>query len=98
MPKASANRITIDPDVMAGRPVIAGPRMPVELVLAKLAADPDLDELFLDYPGLTVDDEGGAGRRHPSTIWDFSYVKRRTPVIRLPPAIRKAVPVLRANE
>jgi uncharacterized protein (DUF433 family) len=27
----------------------------VELVLAKLAANPSLDELFLDYPELTVD-------------------------------------------
>ena len=47
--------ITIDPQVMVGKPVIKGTRMPVELVLAKLAANPSLDELFLDYPELTVD-------------------------------------------
>ena len=40
---------------MVGKAVIKGTRMPVELVLAKLAANPDLDELFLDYPELTVD-------------------------------------------
>lgn len=51
-----AERITIDPAVMVGKPVIKGTRMPVELVLAKLAANPDLDEFFLDYPELTVDD------------------------------------------
>ena len=51
-----AKRITIDPDVMVGKPVIEGTRMPVELVLAKLAANPDLDAFFLDYPELTVDD------------------------------------------
>ena len=47
--------ITVDPNVMVGKPVIKGTRMPVELVLAKLAANPDLDEFFLDDPELTVD-------------------------------------------
>ena len=56
MTKEIADRITTDPKVMVGKPVIAGTRMPVELVLAKLAANPDLDEFFLDYPELTVDD------------------------------------------
>lgn len=51
-----ADRITVDPDVMVGKPVITGTRLPVELILAKLAANPDLDELFLDYPELTLDD------------------------------------------
>jgi uncharacterized protein (DUF433 family) len=41
---------------MGGKPVITGTRMPVELVLAKLAANPDLEEFFLDYPELTVED------------------------------------------
>ena len=51
-----AERITVDRDVMVGKPVIRGTRIPVELVLAKLAANPDLEEFFLDYPELTVDD------------------------------------------
>ena len=50
-----AEGISVDPKVMVGKPVINGTRMPVELVLAKLAADPHLDELFLDYPELTLD-------------------------------------------
>ena len=49
-------RITIDPAIMVGKPVITGTRMPVERVLAKLAADPNLDEFFLDYPELTLED------------------------------------------
>jgi uncharacterized protein (DUF433 family) len=56
MPKEIANRITIDPDVMAGKPVVKGTRIPVELVLDQLAFDPHLDELFAAYPHLTVDD------------------------------------------
>jgi uncharacterized protein (DUF433 family) len=56
MVKKSETRITIDPETMVGKPVIEGTRMPVELVLAKLAANPDLDDFFLDYPELTLDD------------------------------------------
>jgi uncharacterized protein (DUF433 family) len=55
MAKEIAEGITVDPKVMVGKPVIKGTRMPVELVLAKLAANPDLGEFFLDYPELTVD-------------------------------------------
>ena len=56
MAKEISERITIDSHIMVGKPVIKGTRMPVALVLAKLAANPDLDEFFLDYPELTVDD------------------------------------------
>ena len=49
-------RIVQDPGILVGKPVIKGTRIPVELVLAKLAANPDLAELFQDYPRLTVDD------------------------------------------
>ena len=55
MAKEIADGITIDSDVMAAKPVIKGTRMPVELVLAKLAANPNIDELLADYPHLTVD-------------------------------------------
>lgn len=53
--KEIAEGITVDPAVMVGKPVIKGTRMPVELVLAKLSANPDLKEFFLDYPELTID-------------------------------------------
>jgi uncharacterized protein (DUF433 family) len=55
MAKEIAEGITIDPGVMVGEPVIKGTRMPVELVLAKLARNPKLDEFFADYPELTED-------------------------------------------
>lgn len=49
-------RIIRDPAILVGKPVVKGTRIPVELVLAKLAANPDLAELLADYPRLTVDD------------------------------------------
>lgn len=50
------DRIVQDPQIMVGKPVVKGIRIPVELVLAKLAQNPDLDELFADYPRLTRED------------------------------------------
>jgi uncharacterized protein (DUF433 family) len=49
-------RIMQDPDILVGKPVVRDTRIPVELVLGKLAANPDLGELFADYPHLTIED------------------------------------------
>lgn len=43
------DRIVEDPEIMVGKPVIKGTRIPVELVLGHLAANPNLDELFAAY-------------------------------------------------
>ena len=54
---AYQDRITQDPNIMVGKPVIKGTRIPVEKVLDQLAYKPDLDELFAQFGG------GRAGRR-----------------------------------
>jgi len=51
--RAYHDRIIQDREILVGKPVVKGTRIPVELVLAKLAANPDLEELFADYPRLT---------------------------------------------
>ena len=53
---ALGERIVMDPEILTGKPTVRGTRIPVELVLAKLARNPDLGELFEDYPRLTIDD------------------------------------------
>ncbi|MGD9892089.1 MAG: DUF433 domain-containing protein [Dehalococcoidia bacterium] len=50
------DRISSDPKVMAGKPVVRGTRMPVEIVLRALAQNPNVQELFVEYPRLTMDD------------------------------------------
>jgi uncharacterized protein (DUF433 family) len=50
------DRIVSDPNVMVGKPVIRGTRIPVARVLAHLANNPDLSDLFLAYPELTIED------------------------------------------
>src|SRR5262245_31291336 len=50
------DRVISDPRVLGGQPIVKGTRIPVEIVLEQLALDPDLNELFLDYPRLTRED------------------------------------------
>lgn len=45
--------IISDPSVMMGKPVIAGTRVTVELVLEKLAAGETLDQILEAHPRLT---------------------------------------------
>lgn len=49
-------RIVVDPEIMAGKPVVKGTRIPVELVLKRLAQDLDTTTLLEAYPRLTEDD------------------------------------------
>ena len=49
-------RIAVDPDVMLGKPVITGTRIPVEDILRKLASDVSIEDVLRDYPRLTKDD------------------------------------------
>jgi len=50
------NRIDINPKVMLGKPVIRGTRLPVELILRKLAEGATYGDLLDAYPGLTEED------------------------------------------
>lgn len=49
-------RITIDPDIMLGKPIIKGTRITVELILKKLSEDMPENELLEAYPHLTHQD------------------------------------------
>ncbi len=50
------NRITIDPNVMGGRPCIRGLRVTVALVLNLLGGGMTVDEILRDYPYLEPED------------------------------------------
>ena len=49
-------RITIDPDVCHGKPVIRGLRYPVEMILELLAGGMSIDEILEDYEDLEKED------------------------------------------
>jgi uncharacterized protein (DUF433 family) len=46
-------RIEINPDIMGGKPVIRGTRLPVETVLRKLGAGMAVEAIIADHPRLT---------------------------------------------
>jgi uncharacterized protein (DUF433 family) len=47
--KEIAPRIVVDKSVRFGRPVIEGTRVPVELIIGKLAGGLSIDELCTEY-------------------------------------------------
>ena len=49
-------RISLDPEVMAGKPVIKGTRLTVEYILNLMAHGADAREILDEYQGLTRDD------------------------------------------
>ena len=51
-----AERIEIRPEVMVGKPVIKGTRVPVELLLRKLSEGSSVDDLLEAYPRLVRED------------------------------------------
>lgn len=50
------SRITIDPEICHGKPVIRGLRYPVENMLELLASGMTIEELLQDYPDLERED------------------------------------------
>lgn len=50
-----APHIVVDPSIRFGRPVIKGTRVPVDLVIAKIAGGMDTDEVVEEYD-ITVED------------------------------------------
>ena len=49
-------RISMNPNVMTGKPVIHGTRLTVEYILNLLAHGQDTQEIVTEYDGLTPDD------------------------------------------
>jgi uncharacterized protein (DUF433 family) len=49
-------RIEINPEIMGGKPVISGTRIPVELILRKLGAGMSAEQILADHPRLVPDD------------------------------------------
>jgi uncharacterized protein (DUF433 family) len=47
------DRITTDPKILGGKPVVRGTRIAVSLVLEELAHNPDFNELLAAHPDLT---------------------------------------------
>ena len=51
-----SERIVVDPEVLAGKPLIRGTRLAVEFILELLADGQSQSEVLTNYPGLTRED------------------------------------------
>lgn len=49
-------RITVNPNVLVGKPIIKGTRLAVEFIIDLLAQGWSIDEILRNYPGITVVD------------------------------------------
>ena len=74
-------RIIQDPEIMVGKPVVKGTRIPVELVLQHLEENPDLEDLLAAFPRLTEEDVKAC----------LAYARRAVRNERLGPADREAL-------
>ncbi|MCC6801383.1 MAG: DUF433 domain-containing protein [Anaerolineae bacterium] len=50
------SRITIDPEIAHGKPVIRGLRYPVQTILELLSAGMSFEDILADYPDLERED------------------------------------------
>lgn len=56
MEEKMKSRIIIDPDIMVGKPIIKGTRIPVDAIVKRLAEGMTIKEILEDYPSITKDD------------------------------------------
>ncbi|NMF56534.1 DUF433 domain-containing protein [Pseudanabaena yagii] len=49
-------RITVNPNILVGKPIIKGTRLAVEFIIDLLAQGWSIDEILRNYPGITVVD------------------------------------------
>ena len=52
---AQMQRIITDPEILGGKPVIAGTRISVELILTRLGEGRSVADIVAEYPHLTQD-------------------------------------------
>ncbi len=49
-------RIVVDPEIMAGKPIVRGTRIPVDLIIRLLGQGTTMENILKDYPHMTRED------------------------------------------
>jgi uncharacterized protein (DUF433 family) len=73
------DRIEINPEVMLGKPVIRGTRIPIELILRKLSEGASEADLLDAYPRLTREDIQAALAYAASTLAHETIIVNSVP-------------------
>lgn len=69
------DRIEIDPDIMTGKPIIKGTRIPVERIIQLLAHGVTTEELLEEYPNLEKKDIQAALKYAADTLEEESVFR-----------------------
>lgn len=68
------DRISVGPEVMAGKPCIKNTRIPVDLILRYLGDGPSPEEILAALPGLTLEDVRAAAAFAADVVADEAIV------------------------
>lgn len=74
--RVTSERISVDPQIMAGVPCIAGTRIPVTTVVGMVAEGMTIAEIIEDFPQLQPDDVQAA-LRYASAVLDERLIPLR---------------------
>ncbi len=73
------DRITVDPNILAGKPIVKGTRIPVYIILEAIEADQTVVEITEIYPNLDEKDVKAA-IRYATEIVEREEVRKREAV------------------
>ncbi len=76
-------RIVSDPDILAGKPVVKGTRIAVELIIGWLANGWSFEQLLESYPHITRDDILAALAFAAEMMQEEKYIARHKAFLRL---------------
>ncbi len=68
-------RITANPKILGGKPVIRGTRISVEFILELLASDVSESEILQDYPHLSKEDISACLRYAANSLKNDIYIE-----------------------
>jgi uncharacterized protein (DUF433 family) len=69
------SRITANPKILGGKPVIKGTRISVEFILELLASDVSESEILQDYPHLSKEDISACLRYAANSLKNDIYLE-----------------------
>ena len=79
--KELLERITLNPTIMAGKPVIRGTRLTVQYILNLLAHGATIDEILQEYKGLTKEDILACLLYASETLEDTTFTDRTVRIV-----------------
>lgn len=71
-------RITANPRILGGKPIIRGTRISVQFILELLASHLTEDEILRDYPHLTREDIGACLEYAANSLRNEIYLELKT--------------------